>query len=228
MAAIHGDEPFGLKILAQLRHLGGGRIIRQVGHPEAVAKRKEYLEANLNRCFGPDAPNSKERRIAEYILSDMKANAPDLIIDIHTCECRVGKSAIIAKLNQDLIEVVRRLDMDFLIEGDSEITPHTLFGQNPDKSIVLEFGRGLRTDRLAASVAKKIADLLEDTSEKSLKKIKIYSKTRRILKHEINGQELENYVYSKKLKGYPYLVGRNTYEKYENFVGFIAKKLTRL
>src|SRR4051794_22366141 len=90
VAALHGDEPFGLKVLAQLRYRNERRqIVSKVGHPEAVAKRKEFIEVNLNRAFGPDAPDAKETWIAKFIMGNIAYHKPDLIIDIHTCECHV-------------------------------------------------------------------------------------------------------------------------------------------
>lgn len=223
VAAIHGDEPFGLKVLAHLRQIGDERITRQVGHPEAVAKRKEFIEDNLNRCFGPNTSDSKEARIAKHLLADIKKVNPDLIIDIHTCECKVGKSMVIPKIGKDLLDVARRLDMDYVIEGDDVVTKQALFGQNPAKSMVLEFGVGLRSDKLAEDIATRITDLL--SNKPAPKKIlKVYSNSRLIKVSEANGQKFENYKFSKKLNGYPYLVGNNTYTKYANYVGFMSEK----
>lgn len=228
VVAMHGDEPFGLKVLAHLRQLGDDRIVRQVGHPEAVAKRKEYLEDNLNRCFGPKAHDSKEARIAKHLLKDISKVKPDLIIDIHTAECAVGKSAVIAKLNKDLIEVACRLGVDYVIEGNKAVTSRTLFGQFPAKAILLEYGRGLRSDNLARSIAEQITALLGLAKPKAKRNLKVYSKTRTIKKAEANGLNLKNYTFNKKLGGYPYLVGKNTYQKYESFVGFLAQKVTEV
>ncbi len=223
VAAIHGDEPFGLKVLAHLRELGDDRITRQVGHPEAVAKRKEFLETNLNRSFGPKIPDSKEGRIAKHLLADIKKVNPDLILDIHTCECGVGKSAVIPKLKPGLIDVAKHLGMEYVVEGDDVVTGQALFGQNPDKSMVLEFGVGLRSDRLAEQLARAINDLLNDQSAPK-RKVKVYSKTRLVGVAEAEGENLENYKFNKKLQGYPYLVGKNTYPKYSDYVGFLAAK----
>ncbi|OGL34689.1 hypothetical protein A3F65_03265 [Candidatus Saccharibacteria bacterium RIFCSPHIGHO2_12_FULL_47_16b] len=224
VACLHGDEPFGLKVLAHLRQVGDERIIRQVGHPEALAKRKEFLEANLNRSFDPDAPPSKEARIAKHILRDIKTHQPDLILDIHTAECAVGKSAIICQINRQCLDIVKRLGMDYVFENVPSISRQNLVGQNPDKSIILEFGRGWRSDQLALSMAHKIADLLKDKPVPK-KKLKVYSKTRCIENKEAAGLKLENYVFNKQLGGYPYLVGNNTYTEY---VGFLAQKETLL
>lgn len=223
VAALHGDEPFGLKVLADLRQVADNRVIRQVGHPEAVAKRKEFLEANLNRSFGPDAPASKEKAIAKHILRDIEAHKPDLIIDIHTCECSVGKSAIIVKLDQNLIEIAKCLGMDYVVEGEPSVMKQTLIGQYPKKSILLEFGTGLRSDRLSQSIAGKISALLDEALVPRTQ-VKIYSKTRCISKAECEGLEMNNYIFDKQLKGYPYLVGKNTYPRYTDYVGFLAEQ----
>lgn len=114
--------------------------------------------------------------------------------------------------------------MDYVFENVPTISRQNLVGQNPDKSIILEFGRGLRSDQLALGVARKIADLLTDEPAPKVK-LKVYSKTRCIGNNEAAGIKLENYVFNKKLGGYPYLVGKNTYTEY---AGFLAQKEERL
>ena len=225
MAALHGDEPFGLKVLGHLRVLADRRIITQVGHPEAVAKRKEFLEENLNRAFGPDSHDSKEARIAKYLRGDIEREEPDLIIDLHTCECKVAKSGIIARKDKSLIEVCKRLGMDAVFIGVESINKVSLLGQDRAKTIVIELGLGRRSDFLAESLARHITALLDKQPATKSRKIPVYSQTSLLrLPKNFSGQ-LENYVYSEKLGGYPYLVGNNTYTDYS---GFMAKKLEHL
>lgn len=228
IAAMHGDEPFGLKIMGHLRHLGDGKIITKVGHPEAVAKRREFIETNLNRSFGPNIKPSKEARIAQHILEDIKSHDPDLIIDLHTCECKVGKSAIIAKEDPKLIKIAKRLSMEHVFIGVPSLSRVSLIGQYPAKTILLEFGIGLRSDKLAEDMANKIADLLNEKTENLPDAlIPVYSESRLIKKDEAGDMELVNYELNEKLGGYPYLVGKNTYGKYTNYIGFLAKKQTK-
>lgn len=225
VAALHGDEPFGLKVLAHLYSLNDGRVITRIGHPEAVAKRREFLEANLNRSFAPDTKPSKEAQIAQRILADIKKEKPDLIIDLHTCECNVGKSAIIPNEDPKLINVAKRLGMEYVFIGVPSITRVGLIGQNPDKSIILEFGRGLRSDRLAELLAERIVGLLDEPSESSEDAtIPVYSDSCLIERSAATDLELLNYVFNERLGGYPYLVGKNTYIDY---VGFMAKKVKK-
>jgi succinylglutamate desuccinylase len=226
VAALHGDEPFGLKVLAHLRYLNDKRVIARVGHPEAIAKRKEYLEQNLNRCFGHDAPASKETQIAKFIVENIDYHKPDLIIDLHTCECRVGKSTIIPKVGKELVTVAKRLGMDYVFEGVPDLCHRSLLGQHPEKTIVIELGKGYRSDTLAEFIAKRIVGLLEDEPEpSSLGKIMVYSDSEYLMADKAKGQHLVNYQFNKKIGGYPYLVGQNTYTEY---VGFIAKKEQQL
>lgn len=225
VAALHGDEPFGLKILANLMYIDEKRVVSKVGHPEAVAKRREFLEANLNRCFASDAPPSKERQIAKFITSNIAYHKPDLILDVHTCECHVGKSAIIPSRNMNLINVAKLLGMDYVFEGVPDMTHKALLGQNPGKTMVIELGKGYRSDALAESLAQRIVGLLDtDLRAADALPIMFYSKSRYLRVKECKGLELKNYTYNKKLKGYPYLVGQNTYEKYLGYVGFISAK----
>jgi succinylglutamate desuccinylase len=226
VAALHGDEPFGLKVLANLRYFNENRqIVSKVGHPEAVAKRKEFVEQNLNRSFGKNAKPSKETQIAKFIMNNIAYHKPDLIIDIHTCECSVGKSVIIPQRSPELIEIAKRLTADYVFEGVDDLNRRSLLGQHPKKTIVVELGKGLRSDQLAETLAKAISELLNPNSpENELPKIKYYSKTKYLTKSVAKGLKLDNYKFNEKLKGYPYLVGRNTYAKQHDYVGFIAGK----
>lgn len=223
VAALHGDEPFGLKVLAHLRYRNEKRrIVSKVGHPEALAKRKEFIEQNLNRSFGSDAPPSKETQIAKFIMNNITYHKPDLIIDIHTCECSVGKSAIVSDRNPEIIKIAKRLDVDYVFEGVPDLNKRSLLGQHPKQTIVIELGRGLRSDKLAESIAASIAGLLNPSPpQDELPKLKYYSKSDYLTAKAAKGLKLENYRFNKKLKGYPYLVGQNTYTEY---VGFIAEK----
>jgi succinylglutamate desuccinylase len=226
VAALHGDEPFGLKVLANLRYFNENRqIVSKVGHPEAVAKRKEFVEINLNRAFGPDAPPSKETQIANFIKNNIAYHKPDLIIDIHTCECSVGKSVIICDRNPELIMLAKRLAVDYVFEGVPHLNKRSLLGQHPKKTLVIELGTGLRSDRLAETLAKSISELIKPSPpESELPMIKFYSKSKYLLAKDAKGQKLENYKFNNKLNGYPYLVGKNSYARYSDYVGFISAK----
>ena len=229
IAALHGDEPFGLKVLAQLREFNDDRIIRQVGHPEAVAKRKMYIETDLNRCFGRDCEPSKEAKIAQHLIEDIAKHNPDLIIDIHTCECKVGKSTIIPKYSKELIKISKLLKMDYVFVGVPQLIRLCLIGRYPRKAIIIELGQGRRSDALAESIAKRIVDLLQPEKVKNVSgKVPVYSASQFIKTRDAVDLEMENYVFNKALGGYPYLVGKNTYSKYYDYTGFLAKKVEKL
>jgi len=219
MAALHGDETFGLKIQSYLNQVNDIRINTAVGNPEAVAKRREYIESDLNRSFSINI-DTKETRLAKKILADIKRSKPDLIIDIHTCECDVGKVAILAQDDEWLITLARKLGMDQVVVMHNDLARQSLIGQNPNRSICLEFGSTYRSDKLAEKIASNIAGLLNGTSGYSSNVTHVYHVVGTIDKSH-NTLDLKNYVFHSKLKGYPFLVGKNSYI---NYAGFLAKR----
>ena len=223
IAALHGTEVFGLKILAHIEAMGNPHILTKIGHPEAIAKKRLYLESNLNRSFGADQLPTKESKIAARIMTEIARFQPDLIIDLHTARAPVGKVGIIAADNRALIGLAKRLGMDQVAVMPPSISKPSLIGQFPTTSISLEFGVGYRSDTLAARIAKNIAVLVgEDIAAPSSSNVlPVYLVQRVITRGEEPSERLVNYVYNHKLKGYPFLSAPRIYEDH---VGFLAIK----
>ena len=223
MAAIHGDETFGLKVQGHLHQINNAKVVTAIGNPEAVAKHREYIESDLNRSFltGID---TKEGRLALRILRHIKTAKPDLVIDLHTSGCDVGKVAILAEDNEALVRMSLRLGMNQVVVMHPDIANHSLIGQFPSRSICLEFGRNHRSDKLAIQVAQNIVGLLEETKETTSRSTHVYHVTGTIDKRHAD-LDLKNYVFNNRLKGYPFLVGKNSYVSY---AGFLAKRRRRL
>lgn len=220
VGALHGDEVFGLKVLGHLEYLSNPKIITKVGHPEAVAKRQEFLETDLNRSFDINV-QSKEGIIAKSMVRDITRHQPDLILDIHTCEANVGKVGILARHNIHLVNLAQNLSMDQVVVMPRSISEIALLGQFPDKTIVLELGKNYRSDSLAQTLARNIASLCGTNMQSRSQDIDIYFVKRTIRRDEVGNLELTNYVFNENLGGYPFLVGKNSYIEY---AGFLASK----
>ena len=97
VGCLHGDEIIGKLVINELRKLelkkGGLTFI--IGHPEAVKKRKRFLERDLNRIF----PGKKNGCIEEKIAYDLSKIIKrfDLVIDIHATNSDFKELAIITK-----------------------------------------------------------------------------------------------------------------------------------
>ena len=221
IAAIHGDELFGLKIIGRIKKYFKNEILIRVGHPEAIAKRKKFIEEDLNRSFN-SKKQSVESQIAKDIKKEITNSVADLIIDIHTSIVSVGKVAIVAKHNPLTEYVAQALSMDVLVIMPKSLTKTALIGCFPNKSISIEFGRDNKSDTLASEIAKKIESLNFSKSKKNSNNLPIFQVYDQIDKNYKGLSTIKNLVFNKELGGYPFLAGLNTYK---SIGGFLAKKI---
>jgi succinylglutamate desuccinylase len=222
IAAQHGTETFGLKILAQLRELQNAQIVTFVAHPEAIAKKRLYIETDLNRSYELEAHSSKEADLARQIIADIERVGPDLILDLHSARSKVGKVGIIATEQPELMEITQALGMDQVAVMPPEIHRASLIGQYSAYSISLEFGVGLRSDKLAKMTAAKIVELLgSDFTGLSESPLPVYLVQRTIRKADVVGAKLINYEFNAVVGGYPFLAAKNAYSEH---AGFLAQR----
>ncbi len=221
IAALHGDELFGLKVLSRLHRCDDQDIRLRVGNLEAIAKHKRYIDSDLNRSFGA-SEHSNENVIAEDICKEVKDFAPDLVLDLHTSKSNIGKVAIVAKNNTFIEQVAKQLGLDAIVIMPEYLTNTSLIGVLPDISISIELGRNFRSDKLASELAEKIKtlDTHKQNNANSLPKFRVY---KQINKKFSGLGNIQNLKFNKQLGGYPFLAGANTYQ---DFGGFLAKKLT--
>lgn len=218
---MHGDEVFGLKILGKLsEHLPGTLAVR-VGHPEAIAKRRRYLETDLNRSFRSEQ-QTIESSLANEITADIKRFAPDCIIDIHTSTSTMPTVGIAAKLTPTTLYAAQRLGMQALVIMPERIARNSLIGAFPDTALSIEYGKHQRSDVLAVTTAQHILSLAA-AEQRPVLDIPIYHVTSTIAKdfHALDG--IKNLSYNQELEGYPFLAGKNTYP---DIGGFLAQKLS--
>ncbi len=218
IGAQHGNELFGLKILAHLQALDHPSIKLRIGNLEAIAKKRRYIESDLNRSFGEGPNTSLEHTLAAHIQSEIEAYQPDLILDLHTSRGKVGVVGIAASISPHLNHLAARLGMTRLVTMPESIASNSLIGQYPETSLSLEFGTGQRSDALALKTARAIVGLLESPQQNRSTKIPHYIVKRMIGNHEAPGDQLENYTYNQTLDGYPFLVGKNTYSEFRGFL----------
>lgn len=220
VAALHGDELFGLKIIGRIKHIGKNNILTKVGHPEAIAKRKKYIDADLNRSFQTQK-NTTESIIAKNIKHELEQFEADLLIDIHTSITSMGNVAIAAK-HSNLIEYVAKiLGMEALVIMPKRLTKKSLIGCYPEKSISIEFGRHNRSDKLASKIANRI-ELLNISNQQNNNSLPVFEVFAEIEKKHKKIDKIKNLEYNKELGGYPFLASSKGYEK---IGGFLARKL---
>lgn len=224
IAGIHGNESFGLKVLARLQEVERPNIFTRIANLEAVSKRKRFIEVDLNRSFLENIPDSKEARLAAAIKREIQQLNPDLIIDLHTSTVKIGKVAIIAQKNTFTMMIAKQMDMKHAALMPVHISKKSLLGVCPEKSVCIELGKGLRSDGLAQEVANKIVNLTK-LQEPPDSKLPLLVVERIISKKEATGLNLCNYVYNEELKGYPFLTGETNYKEHR---GFLATSLVEV
>ncbi len=222
IAAQHGDEVFGLKIVGHMQRQKNDNCIFRVGHPEAVAKGVRCLQTDLNRSYG-DGEHSVERELASVIEQEIRSIKPDLIIDLHTSVSNVDKVAILAEASDQMIALAQFLGMTEVVILPKHLLKGSLIGTFGSNSIALEFGRGRRSDKLAKEAAAKIADLKDYRFDARYKvSIPVYRVTDTIDKTFKDLEGIQNLQFNEQLAGYPFLAGPNTYK---HMGGFLAQKL---
>lgn len=225
VAALHGDETFGLKIIAHLRAANLPGIETVIAHPEAIAKRKRFLDTDLNRSFGLNS-DSREVRIAESIKAQITAGKYDLLLDIHTSHADVGELAILAGQSPQLIAVSELLGIKNAVIMPHTQARHSLIGQFPKIGVSLEYGIGHRSDKLARQVAERIIELsTTGLDHKVSEAIPVFKVLRTISRSEVGDRSLINYKFDKQLGGYPVLSAKDNYPDHR---GFLADRVQAL
>jgi succinylglutamate desuccinylase len=219
IAGMHGDERFGLKILGNLG-INNKDLCLRVGHPEAVAKNKRYVSTDLNRSFR-SADKTKEALMADAIEEELLHFNPDYVIDIHTSITPVGKAGIIAEHNDTTEMLAHALGVENIVVMHKKYTKNALIGCLPDRSISLEFGRGLRSDGLAKEVAERITKLSK-TAPDVRHSLPLFRVTATIPKDYERLGSVVNLRFNAGLGAYPFLASEKSYP---NMGGFLAKKV---
>lgn len=218
VAAIHGNELFGLKVLARLTAMQNPNIILRIAHLEAIAKNVRYIESDLNRSFGADAKDSLETKLANRIKAEINKVNPDLIIDLHTSSVNVSRVGILAENNQLLVDITKHMGMEYAAVMPKNIAGQSLIGVCPEKSLCIELGRHLRSDALAKQLATQINTLANGDLSVLEQRIPLLFIERIIERSEAIDLHLENYVFNERLKGYPFLTGENNYDEHRGFL----------
>jgi len=218
IAGIHGNEVFGLKVLAKLIAMQNLNITIRVAHLEAIAKNVRYIETDLNRSFGIDVKDSLEARLANQVKAEIDELNPDLIIDLHTSSVNVSRVGILAENNQLLVDITKHMGMEYAAVMPESIAKQSLIGVHPEKSLCIELGRYLRSDALAKQLAIQINALANGDLSILEQRIPLLFIERIIERSEAIDLKLENYVFNEQLKGYPFLTGESNYDEHRGFL----------
>lgn len=218
VGGVHGNEVFGLKVLAKLVAMQNPNITLRVAHLEAIAKNVRYIEIDLNRSFGIGAKESLETKLANQIKAEIDKLNPDLIIDLHTSSVNVSRVGILAEQNQLLVDITKHMGMEYAAVMPKNVAQQSLIGVHPEKSLCIELGRHLRSDALAKQLAVQINALANGDLSILEQPIPLLFIERIIERSEAIDLKLENYVFNEQLKGYPFLTGESNYDEHRGFL----------
>lgn len=215
VAAIHGDEPFGLKVLGKLRESDSAKSLQTlVAHPEAIAKRVRYIESDLNRSFNSQN-NTIEERLAHSIKKEVMQSNPDIVIDLHTSVSDCGATGIVTTYSPENHKLAEYCGMSCLVIMPSS---DAFIEQFSVPSVALELGRNLRSDKLANKLASRLASLAKNGIPKATPTIPVYEVHSIIPKTYEGLSTIRNLTYDTTLKGYPFLAGPDTYATIGGFL----------
>lgn len=149
-AAIHGDEVTGTataqSIIKRLQkyELQRGKIyIAPLLNPtgfEAIARREQYGEADLNRNFGGARNGTPSERLAWIILDSILETKPDFVIDLHTDSMNSIAYTIVdwitekkySEVLKKSLDIAQRLQLTYALDSDASAgytTTKSLSGQ---------------------------------------------------------------------------------------------------
>lgn len=212
-ATIHGNEKFGLKILGAL-YENKSAAQTLVAHPEAVAKNVRFIESDLNRSFNGKS-SSLEERIAQSIMDRVKNIKPDIVIDLHTSVSDCGAVGIVTKYSRANHLIAEKSGMSCLVimqPSDSFIDQFDV------PAVALEFGKNLRSNRLAKNIAEAIESFHLDNTLSAEPTIPVYKMESIIEKNYKGLDSIKNLAFDHVLGGYPFLAGKNTYADIGGFL----------
>ncbi len=221
VAAMHGDETFGLKVLDYLLKNPVRHIKTRIGHPEAIKSAKRYIESDLNRSFRSRVP-SLEAALANGIDDEIKATRPDYIIDIHTSISNVKKVAIVANDNPTTRYLAQALGMQAMVVMPKSMVKHSLIGCYPEQALSIELGRDYQADKYARAIATRIEKLSIPAQPYSTQ-LPVFTVVGKIDKSFAGLDGIANLVFNRELNGYPFLAGPKTYT---TIGGFLAQPAT--
>lgn len=158
IVGLHGDEPFSLEVKEKLSEI----MPTFIGNPPALDKGVRYIESDLNRVFpGKEDGNYEEKRAFE-LMKDLKKF--DCVIDLHSSVCNFDLFAILTKLDEKKIEIIKKMGIKKVVLMSSQVDSGASLINNIDCGISLEIGPH-NGERNVENVLKAMKKLINDNSE---------------------------------------------------------------
>lgn len=244
VACVHGDELVGKKIIKELNKLTikNGILKTFIANPEAVKKKKRYIDTDLNRSFPGNKNGTHEEKIA-YNLNKELQNF-DYVIDIHSTTTDVKSLVIITKLNKEIRSLINTFNSKRVALMPKNIAQKAMI-YYCNAGISFEYGND-KSNNAFKNALKDIKiilsnlSLIEEKIKKPKQKTELYKVIDTLDKPDrcIINNKIKNFKLIKKgsligktpkieiladIDFYPILFGKKAYKK---IFGFRAKKVT--
>src|SRR5258708_38180427 len=106
IVAQHGGEVTPLKVVEKYFQ---GKINFLIANPQAISKRKRFIETDLNRSFPGREDGSVEEKIAFKLKNELKKY--QVVLDFHTATVDSPMFIITTSLSKKHLELINKLDV---------------------------------------------------------------------------------------------------------------------
>ena len=102
----HGHETVGIAVAKEIQklELKKGELVVHIANELAYAKKRRFIDQDLNRSFPGKKDGNHEEKLAAKILPLVRS--ADLVIDIHSTRSDLKDALIVTKLNKKTREYV--------------------------------------------------------------------------------------------------------------------------
>jgi succinylglutamate desuccinylase len=196
IAATHGDETIGLKIIEYLKGFPlKDKFDSLIGNPEALKRKRRFIDVDLNRAYpGKNKSLSYEETRAREILKIAKRYK--YIIDIHQT-ISSSENIIIVPHKKIVDENIKRIRINKIILWPSTSGRKTgSLAQFLPNCLEVEIGtKGRKTKEIVSSISKLIIDFINSFEKKEMSSgnKKIYLVYGKLMKNEYQGKQLKDF-----------------------------------
>ncbi|MEK7614146.1 MAG: succinylglutamate desuccinylase/aspartoacylase family protein [Patescibacteria group bacterium] len=243
----HGTERVGLKVAKHFKNFKPlrGVFIINIANEKAVARKKRFINQDLNRVFPGKKNGGHEERLAYRLAPFIRAF--DIVVDVHSTETGMASSLIITTFKSSMKPLIQTINPKRIIYMKatksnaliSEARVGIGFEYGKDKSLKTYKDTVLGTKRILA-----YHKMIPSMGKMSTRRVEFYEVTNSIPKPEgfIVKKGVKNFSMIKKgavigynpntkekitakESFYPFLFGKN---RYKTIFGFSAQKTKNL
>lgn len=221
----HGNEPLGalLKNYMDRHNLTNGSITFIEGNPRAIRKNVRFTESDMNRSY--NQRDTYEGRRAQALLSSIRKQQPDLVLDMHTTTSQQQACIIGYCIDEEVAEFIAASSIDKIVVMPSDIARGSLIGACKN-AVSIEINVQSLDTRILSRL---VADIQRYTAGNKLAmKRSYYNVYNKIYKSEVNRGEMSEVENFQLLRNgdVPVLMGENSYKEQTDYLGYRAKMAT--